>query len=103
MFLKLDCVQKELLDPAVKGTLNVLRAAKECGVGRVVLVSSQAAMIPNPDWPVDVAVNEDSWADVDLLKKLQVCIKTGDGNNLRGSGVSKNCDDNNIASCFDTE
>ncbi|OAY69035.1 Tetraketide alpha-pyrone reductase 1 [Ananas comosus] len=64
--------EKELLDPAVKGTLNVLRAAKECGVGRVVLVSSQAAMIPNPDWPVDVAVNEDSWADVDLLKKLQL-------------------------------
>ncbi|CAO2166881.1 unnamed protein product [Urochloa humidicola] len=29
----------ELLEPAVKGTLNVLRAAKDCGVSRVVLMS----------------------------------------------------------------
>ncbi|WVZ60396.1 hypothetical protein U9M48_010427, partial [Paspalum notatum var. saurae] len=63
---------KELLEPAVKGTLNVLRAAKDCGVGRVVLMSSQAAMVPNPNWPEDKVIDEDCGADVELLKKLQI-------------------------------
>ncbi|CAL4953848.1 unnamed protein product [Urochloa decumbens] len=63
--------QKELLEPAVKGTLNVLRAAKDCGVARVVLVSSKVAMVPNPNWPADKAIDDDSWADVELLNKLQ--------------------------------
>lgn len=29
-------------------------------------------MVPNPDWPADKVVDEDSWADVELLKILQV-------------------------------
>jgi len=66
------CFQKELVEPAVKGTLGVLRAAKDCGVGRVVMVSSQTAMVPNPRWPADKVIDEDSWADVDVLKKLQL-------------------------------
>ncbi|CAL4988597.1 unnamed protein product [Urochloa decumbens] len=61
--------EKELLDPAVKGTLNVLRAARDSGIGRVVLMSSEGAMFPNPDWPTDKAIDEDSWADVELLRK----------------------------------
>ncbi|CAO2177706.1 unnamed protein product [Urochloa humidicola] len=64
--------EKELLEPAVKGTLNVLREAKGAGVGRVVLVSSQAAMVPNPSWPADKVIDEDCWADVELLKQLQL-------------------------------
>jgi len=64
--------EKELVEPAVEGTLGVLRAAKDCGVGRVVMVSSQTAMVPNPRWPADKVVDEDSWADVDLLKELQL-------------------------------
>jgi nucleoside-diphosphate-sugar epimerase len=67
--------QAELLEPAVQGTLNVLRAAKGCGIGRVVLMSSQAAMVPNPNWPADKVIDEDCWADVELLKKVQVQIK----------------------------
>nr|CAB3489666.1 unnamed protein product [Digitaria exilis] len=51
---------KELLEPAVKGTLNVLRAAMDSGIGRVVLMSSKAAMVPNPDWPEDKVIDEDS-------------------------------------------
>ncbi|MQL68017.1 hypothetical protein Taro_000283, partial [Colocasia esculenta] len=38
----------ELLDPEVKGTVNVLRAAKECGVMMVVVTSSISAIIPSP-------------------------------------------------------
>ncbi|XP_066310122.1 phenylacetaldehyde reductase-like isoform X2 [Miscanthus floridulus] len=72
MILQAEDPEKELLEPAVKGTLNVLRAAKDCGVGRVVLMSSQAAMVPNPNWPAGKVIDDDSWADVELLKKLQI-------------------------------
>lgn len=57
----------------MKGTLSVLRAAKDCGVARVVLMSSKSAMVPNPSWPADEAIAEDDcWADVELLKKRQI-------------------------------
>ncbi|KAJ3709196.1 hypothetical protein LUZ61_012901 [Rhynchospora tenuis] len=58
-----------LVKPAVEGTLNVLRAAKECGVKRVVLTSSSSAIAPNPHWPIDAVLTEESWADVDTFKK----------------------------------
>ncbi|CAO2141420.1 unnamed protein product [Urochloa humidicola] len=64
--------EKELPEPAVKGTLNVLRAARDSGFGRVVLMSSKAAMSPNPDWPADKVIDEDSWADVEPLTKRQL-------------------------------
>lgn len=64
--------QKELLQPAVKGTLSVLRAAKDSGAGRVVLMSSQAAIAPNPNWPAGKVFDEDSWADIEFFKKLEV-------------------------------
>ncbi|KAJ6831070.1 cinnamoyl-CoA reductase 1-like [Iris pallida] len=61
--------ERELLDPAVKGTLNVLRSAKECGVRRVVVTSSISAIVPSPSWPADVVKDEECWADVDYCKK----------------------------------
>lgn len=64
--------ESELVEPAVKGTLSVLRAARDGGAGRVVLVSSQTAMVPNPNWPADKVVDEDSWADIDLLRKHEL-------------------------------
>ncbi|CAL4981463.1 unnamed protein product [Urochloa decumbens] len=64
--------EKELLEPAVKGTLNVLRAARDSGIRRVVLMSSKAAMVPNPDWPADKVIDDDSWADVEILRKLKL-------------------------------
>ncbi|CAD6342943.1 unnamed protein product [Miscanthus lutarioriparius] len=65
--------EKELLEPALKGTLSVLRAAKDCGVHRVVLMSSKSAMLPNPAWPADkVMVEDDCWADLELLKERQL-------------------------------
>jgi nucleoside-diphosphate-sugar epimerase len=53
----------------VKGTLGILRATKDYGVGRVVFISSQMAIAPNPNWPADKIIDEDSWADVEHLKK----------------------------------
>jgi dihydroflavonol-4-reductase len=40
--------QRDLVDPAVNGTLNVLRAAAAAGVKRVVLTSSMAAVSDEP-------------------------------------------------------
>ncbi|KAH1061695.1 hypothetical protein AAZX31_02G215700 [Glycine max] len=61
--------QKELLDPAIKGTMNVLTAAKEAGVRRVVLTSSISAVTPSPNWPGDVAKTEECWTDVEYCKQ----------------------------------
>ncbi|OWM66673.1 cinnamoyl-CoA reductase 1-like [Punica granatum] len=60
--------EKELLDPAIKGTTNVLRAAKTVGVKRVVVTSSTSAITPSPSWPADKVKNEDCWTDVDYCK-----------------------------------
>ncbi|RAL43335.1 hypothetical protein DM860_012476 [Cuscuta australis] len=61
--------ERELLDPAIKGTINVLTAAKELGVRRVVLTSSISAIIPSPNWPADIVKNEDCWTDIEYCKQ----------------------------------
>nr|GMD48551.1 cinnamoyl-CoA reductase 1 [Ipomoea batatas] len=63
--------QKELVEPAVQGTLNVLAAAKRFGVRRVVLTSSISALVPNPSWPSDKVFDESSWTDLDYCKSRQ--------------------------------
>ncbi|CAJ1962832.1 unnamed protein product [Sphenostylis stenocarpa] len=55
---------RELLEPAVQGTLNVLEAARRVGLRRVVLTSSISALVPNPGWPVGRALDEASWSSV---------------------------------------
>lgn len=65
-------MQKELLDPAIKGTLNVLTAAKEAGVRRVVVTSSTSAIVPSPNWPGDVPKRENCWTDVEFCKQKGV-------------------------------
>ncbi|XP_048429341.1 cinnamoyl-CoA reductase 1-like [Pyrus x bretschneideri] len=61
--------EKELLDPAIKGTLNVLTAAKQAGVSRVVLTSSISAITPSPSCPSDKIKSEDCWTDIDYCKQ----------------------------------
>jgi len=56
-----DDPQRELVDPALKGTINLLNAAKRSGtVKRVVLTSSVAAVIDN-EKPVDYIYSEKDW------------------------------------------
>lgn len=66
--------QRELVDPAVEGTLNVLAASKKFGVRRVVLTSSISAMVPNPGWPRGRVVDESCWTDLDYCKQRQVSL-----------------------------
>ncbi|KAJ7942482.1 Cinnamoyl-CoA reductase family protein [Quillaja saponaria] len=63
--------QKELVLPAVQGTLNVLEAAKRFKVRRVVLTSSISALVPNPTWPTNKPFDESSWTDLDYCKARQ--------------------------------
>lgn len=66
---KVQDPQRELLDPAIKGTRNVLTAAKEKGVRRVVVTSSISAITPSPKWPADVVKAEDCWTDMDYCEQ----------------------------------
>ncbi|KAG6556248.1 hypothetical protein Mapa_002189 [Marchantia paleacea] len=66
--------EEQLLSPAVKGTLNVLKsAAKAKSVKRVVLTSSTAAVVYNnkPKGP-DVVVDESWWSDPQYCKEIQL-------------------------------
>lgn len=68
--------QTELLEPAVKGTLNVLRScAKVSSIKRVVMTSSMAAVIFNgrPLTP-DVVVDETWFSDPVFCEKSKVCL-----------------------------
>eukprot|EP01018_Ginkgo_biloba_P001131 Gb_35371 [translate_table: standard] len=61
--------QAELLDPAVKGTLNALKAAHKAKVKRAVVTSSISAIIPSPKWPADMPKDENCWTDLDYCKE----------------------------------
>lgn len=69
---RVDDPEKQLLDPAIQGTTNVLNAAKECGVTRVVITSSISAITPSPNWPAHLVKREDCWADSDYCKQNQL-------------------------------
>lgn len=71
-------VQAELIDPALKGTLNVLGSvAKTPSIRRVVLTSSVAAVAFNgkPRTP-EVVVDETWWSDPDFCRESQVLDMT---------------------------
>ncbi|GAB4856269.1 hypothetical protein Ancab_014196 [Ancistrocladus abbreviatus] len=63
--------QAEIVDPAVKGTLNVLRScAKFPHVKRVVLTSSMAAVLCNDRCKTPETVVDESWfSDPEILKE----------------------------------
>uniref|UniRef100_A0ACD5UGZ1 Uncharacterized protein n=1 Tax=Avena sativa TaxID=4498 RepID=A0ACD5UGZ1_AVESA len=61
----------DLLAPAVNGTMNVLKACSEANVKRVVMVSSVAAVMVNPNWPQGKPMDEDCWSDVDYCRTTQ--------------------------------
>ncbi|GAV65827.1 Epimerase domain-containing protein [Cephalotus follicularis] len=63
--------QVEIIEPAVKGTLNVLKACVEAKVKRVIVVSSGTAVFMNPSWPKDRVKDETCWSDKEFQKKVK--------------------------------
>ncbi|XP_042014546.1 phenylacetaldehyde reductase-like isoform X1 [Salvia splendens] len=72
-FIGTNDPQADLIDPALKGTLNVLGScARTPSIKRVVLTSSIAAVFANgrPRTP-EVVVDETWWSDPDFCKTMQ--------------------------------
>lgn len=61
-----------MIEPAVKGTTNVLEACLKANVERVVFVSSIAAVCINPNVPKDKVIDESFWSDKDYCKETKV-------------------------------
>ncbi|KAL6271028.1 hypothetical protein ACE6H2_027939 [Prunus campanulata] len=65
----------EILEPAVEGTLNVLRSCKKnLSLRRVVLTSSSSAVRVRPDEDFDsnIPLDESLWSSVELCETLQI-------------------------------
>jgi len=63
--------EKEMMDPTVKGTMNVLKACSASKVGKLILVSSIATCCFNPDWPRDKIKDESCWTDKEFCKQTE--------------------------------
>uniref|UniRef100_A0A0E0JH82 NAD-dependent epimerase/dehydratase domain-containing protein n=1 Tax=Oryza punctata TaxID=4537 RepID=A0A0E0JH82_ORYPU len=62
----------ELLPAAIEGTKNVINAAADMGVKRVVFTSSFGAVYMNPNRRSDQIVDESCWSDLEFCKQTQV-------------------------------
>lgn len=61
-----------MLEPAVNGTKNVIVAAAEAKVRRVVFTSSIGTVYMNPNTSRDVVVDESYWSDLEYCKNTKV-------------------------------
>ncbi|XP_021912756.1 tetraketide alpha-pyrone reductase 1 [Carica papaya] len=63
----------EILEPAVQGTLNVLRSCKKNScLKRVVFTSSSSAVRVRHDFDPQIPLDESSWSSLQLCETLQV-------------------------------
>nr|ACZ59064.1 cinnamoyl CoA reductase [Eucalyptus pilularis] len=62
---------EQMVEPAVIGTKNVIVAAAEAKVQRVVFTSSVGAITMDPNRGLDVVVDESCWSDLDFCKSTK--------------------------------
>lgn len=60
--------------PTVNGTMNVLKACSAMSVQKLIVVSSGAAVVLNPNWPADKLKDESCWSDKEFCKENEVSI-----------------------------
>lgn len=71
--LSCNCLQAEVIDPAVNGTLNVLRSCKRSAtVRRVVITSSSSTIRIRNDIQPEQMLDEDSWTSLDVCYEFKV-------------------------------
>ncbi|XP_077215789.1 cinnamoyl-CoA reductase 1-like [Tasmannia lanceolata] len=61
----------DFVEPSVTGTQNVLKACSAARVKRVVVVSSIATVMMNPNLPQDRVMDENCWSDMEYCKTLE--------------------------------
>jgi cinnamoyl-CoA reductase len=64
-----------MIEPAVKGTRNVINAAADVGVQRVVFTSSIGAVYMNPKYNSSSLIDETCWSDLEYCKSTKVYMK----------------------------
>jgi len=64
--------QEEMVEPAVSGAKNVIIAAAEAKVRRVVFTSSIGAVYMDPSRSIDLVVDESCWSDLEYCKNTKV-------------------------------
>nr|CAC07424.1 cinnamoyl-CoA reductase [Populus trichocarpa] len=62
---------EEMVEPAVNGTKNVIIAAAEAKVRRVVFTSSIGAVYMDPNKGPDVVIDESCWSDLEFCKNTK--------------------------------
>ncbi|KAG6402839.1 hypothetical protein SASPL_135053 [Salvia splendens] len=88
-FIGTNDPQADLIDPALKGTLNVLGScARTPSIKRVVLTSSIAAVFANgrPRTP-EVVVDETWWSDPDFCKTMQTLAEDAAWKFVKEKGI----------------
>nr|UWU44443.1 cinnamoyl-CoA reductase 1 [Paeonia suffruticosa] len=64
-------VPEKMVEPAVNGTMNVIIAAMEAKVRRVVFTSSLGAVYMDPNRSSDVVVDERCWSNLEFCKNTK--------------------------------
>lgn len=64
--------EKEVLNVAVEGSLNVLKVCSAMKVQKAVVMSSNAAVDFNPYWPQDRLKDETCWSDTEFARRVGI-------------------------------
>lgn len=65
-------LKEQMVEPAVIGTKNVITAAAEANVRRVVFTSSIGAVYMDPSRDPEKVVDETCWSDPEFCKNTKV-------------------------------
>lgn len=69
-------MKEQMVEPAVVGAKNVINAAAEAKVRRVVFTSSIGAVYMDPNRDPEEVVDESCWSDLEFCKNTKVRTPT---------------------------